>query len=46
MNPEIFRKYDIRGIVDKDITEEDVVSIGRGVGTYLRAENRSRVVVG
>jgi len=46
MNPEIFRKYDIRGIVDKDITEEDVVSIGRGVGTYLRAENRSHVVVG
>ncbi|NVM22626.1 MAG: phosphomannomutase/phosphoglucomutase [Desulfobacterales bacterium] len=46
MNPQIFREYDIRGIVGKDITEKDVVLIGKGVGTYLRAENRSKVSVG
>jgi phosphomannomutase/phosphoglucomutase len=46
MNPEIFREYDIRGIVDQDMTAEDVVSIGKGFGTYLRAENRSHVIVG
>jgi phosphomannomutase/phosphoglucomutase len=46
MNPEIFRKYDIRGVVGEDITEEDVVCIGKGFGTYLRAEDRSSVVVG
>ena len=46
MNPQIFREYDIRGVVDKDITEKDVVSIGKGFGTYLQAENRSRVAVG
>ncbi len=46
MNPEIFREYDIRGITGKDITDEDVVSIGRGFGTFLKAENRSSIVVG
>jgi phosphomannomutase/phosphoglucomutase len=46
MNPEIFRKYDIRGVVGEDVTEEDVVCIGKGFGTYLRAEGRSSVVVG
>lgn len=46
MNPEIFREYDIRGIVDKDLTDEEVVLIGKGFGTYLRSENRSRVSVG
>ena len=46
MNPEIFREYDIRGVVDKDLTEQDVVLIGKGFGTYLRGENRSKVTVG
>jgi phosphomannomutase/phosphoglucomutase len=46
VNPQIFRKYDIRGVVGEDISEEDVVLIGKGVGTYLRAENHSEVVVG
>jgi phosphomannomutase/phosphoglucomutase len=46
VNPEIFREYDIRGIVDKDLTDEEVVLIGKGFGTYLRSENRSRVSVG
>ncbi len=46
MNPQIFREYDIRGIVGTDITEEDVVLIGKGFGTYLQSENRSRVSVG
>ena len=45
MNPQIFRKYDIRGVVDKDLTEEDVVSIGKGVGTYLGVQDRSKVIV-
>ena len=35
MNPEIFREYDIRGIVDKDINDQDVYHLGRGIGTYL-----------
>jgi phosphomannomutase/phosphoglucomutase len=46
MNPGIFREYDIRGIVDEDITDEDVVLIGKGVGTLLRSDDLSRIVVG
>ena len=46
MNPEIFREYDIRGIVDRDLTDQDVVLIGKAFGSYLRSENRSKVTVG
>jgi len=46
MNPEIFREYDIRGIVDRDITDDDVILIGKGIGTYLRRENRSQITLG
>ncbi len=46
MNPEIFREYDIRGVVDRDLTDQDVVLIGKAFGSYLRSENRSKVSVG
>jgi len=46
MNSEIFREYDIRGIAGKDMTEEDVVRIGKGVGTFLRKHGRSKLNVG
>ena len=38
MNPEIFREYDIRGIAGKDLTADDVLLIGKGVGTFLKAK--------
>ena len=34
MNPEIFREYDVRGVVDKDLTEAFVVDLGRAIGTF------------
>jgi len=43
ISPEIFRQYDIRGIVDKDLTAENVELLGRGIGTYFR-QHKSRVV--
>ena len=46
MNPDIFREYDIRGIAGKDFTEEDVILIGKGVGTYLRQHGRTKLTVG
>ncbi|MEW5909162.1 MAG: phosphomannomutase/phosphoglucomutase [Thermodesulfobacteriota bacterium] len=46
MNPDIFREYDIRGIAGKDLTEDDVVLIGKGVGTYLKNRGRSLLSVG
>lgn len=35
MTPDIFREYDIRGIAGTQITENDVLSIGKGIGTFL-----------
>lgn len=46
MNSDIFREYDIRGIVGEDITEDDVVDIGKGVGTFLRSHGRQQLTVG
>jgi phosphomannomutase/phosphoglucomutase len=46
MNPEMFREYDIRGIAGKDMTEDDVVLIGKGVGTFLRENGCSNLTVG
>jgi phosphomannomutase/phosphoglucomutase len=46
LKPEIFRQYDIRGIVDKDLTQETVEILGKAIGTYFRQHNRSHVAVG
>ena len=46
ISPTIFREYDIRGIVDEDLTEEAVGAIGKGLGTMVRRAGGSRVVVG
>ncbi len=46
MNPEIFREYDIRGIAGKDMTETDVLMIGKAVGTYLIQHGRLKLTVG
>jgi len=46
MNPEMFREYDIRGIAGKDMTEDDVLLIGKGVGTFLRGHGCSKLTVG
>jgi phosphomannomutase/phosphoglucomutase len=46
INPKIFREYDIRGIVDKDLTNEFVEFLGRGIGTYFRQHDKRRVALG
>ncbi len=46
MNPEMFREYDIRGIAGKDMTEEDVILIGKGIGTYLQRQGNKKISVG
>ena len=46
MNPGIFREYDIRGIAGEDITEKEVFSLGRGIGTYLLGRGRRSLTVG
>lgn len=46
IKPEIFRQYDIRGIVDKDLTLETVELLGKGIGTYFRQNKKRAVVLG
>ncbi len=36
LNPRIFREYDVRGLVDKDLSPEFAEELGKGYGTYLR----------
>lgn len=43
---EIFRAYDIRGVVDKNITEAKVFEIGRAFGTEVRAQGVSQLAMG
>ena len=44
--PEIFKAYDIRGIVDRTLTEEAAESIGRGLATMGKAKGVKTFVVG
>lgn len=46
INPAIFREYDIRGIADTDLSDENVYLFARGVGTYYTAMGESKVIVG
>ena len=43
---EIFREYDIRGIVGETLDSEEALDIGRGFGTYLRGQGGKTVAVG
>ncbi|MFH0766414.1 MAG: phosphomannomutase/phosphoglucomutase [Calditrichota bacterium] len=46
MNRNIFREYDIRGIVGKDLTPEVVFQLGQGFGTYFRRRDVERITLG
>ena len=46
VNPYIFREYDIRGIVDKDLNDEIVEVLGKGFGTYLIKHSAKKITVG
>jgi phosphomannomutase/phosphoglucomutase len=46
MNPQIFREYDVRGLVDKDLTDDVVEKLGRGLATMVKRAGGTSVVVG
>lgn len=46
INPQIFREYDIRGVVDKDLTPDIVRRLGQGFGTHMAQLDRRELVVG
>lgn len=45
VNPHIFRGYDLRGIVDKDLNAEIVLHIGKAYGTYLKRLGQTKALV-
>jgi phosphomannomutase/phosphoglucomutase len=46
INPQIFREYDIRGVVDKDLTPDVVRTLGQGFGTHMTQLGRRELIVG
>ncbi|RJX34619.1 MAG: phosphomannomutase/phosphoglucomutase [Desulfarculus sp.] len=46
MERNIFREYDIRGIVDVEISDQDVVTLGKAIGTYLDQHGVQRITLG
>lgn len=45
INPKIFREYDIRGIVDEDLSEEFANVLGKAYGTYLQKFGTKDVLI-
>ncbi|MBP6941059.1 MAG: phosphomannomutase/phosphoglucomutase [Syntrophorhabdaceae bacterium] len=45
MNPAIFREYDIRGKVEKDLTDDVVTDIARGFATLMSEEGKRKASV-
>ena len=46
MNTHIFREYDVRGLVDLDLTDVVVEDLGRGLATMVKRAHGSTIVVG
>ena len=46
LKPTIFREYDIRGIADEDLVDENVVLLGKGIGTFLGRQGSKPLVIG
>ncbi|HMG33513.1 MAG TPA: phosphomannomutase/phosphoglucomutase [Blastocatellia bacterium] len=46
MNEHIFREYDIRGVVDRDLTDDTVYDLARAIGSFYRRHNVNSVSLG
>jgi phosphomannomutase / phosphoglucomutase len=46
MNPEVFREYDIRGIVETDFTDDFVLDLGRAYATILHQAGKKTITIG
>lgn len=46
MNPEVFREYDVRGVVDRDLNSDFVFDLGRAIGTYAHREGVKTMTLG
>ena len=43
---EVFRQYDVRGIVDEQINAETYFLLGKGFGSMLKKQGLSKIVIG
>ncbi|MBN8547989.1 MAG: phosphomannomutase/phosphoglucomutase [Deltaproteobacteria bacterium] len=46
INPQIFREYDIRGTVDKDLSEDFAYALGRAYATLARDRGKNNIAIG
>ena len=46
MNPNVFREYDVRGVVGADLNEEFVFNLGRAIGTYADGYKIKKMTIG
>jgi phosphomannomutase/phosphoglucomutase len=46
MSPHIFREYDIRGVVDRDLTDDTVYTLGQAFGSYMQKYRANSLSVG
>ena len=46
MNPQVFREYDIRGVVEGDFDDQFVVDLGRAYATVLSRAGKKNVTIG
>ncbi len=46
LKPGIFREYDIRGIANEELLDDDVQALGRGLGTYLIRHSGRTICLG
>jgi phosphomannomutase/phosphoglucomutase len=46
MNQNIFREYDIRGIVGEQLTDDVVAVLGRAIATFFTRNNAKQIAVG
>jgi len=46
MNPNVFREYDVRGVVGADLNEEFVFNLGRSIGTYAAEYKIKKMTIG
>ena len=46
MNPQVFREYDVRGLVGEDLNHDFVYDLGRAIGTYGKKRNVEVMTIG
>jgi phosphomannomutase/phosphoglucomutase len=46
MNPEVFREYDVRGVVDTDLNPDFVYRLGRAIGSYAVRHGVKQMTLG